>query len=359
MKHILTYCSLILSACVLTLCASGCSEEAEELDIEVEDTVWKENHTYRLPVVFHVLYSREDNRQQYTTPGHLQQVIDNVNLLYRNSGTDMNLEFVMAAKDPDGEPLEEPGVHRLKWSPSVMDCNAFMKSDEAKYIDLLWDQNRYINIVLYTFTDNNLMGYSSFPYTVAPAYLEGCEQLASAINPEQLNHPQCVSINNKFIYDMRADYTKHCDVTTYIPSDIVVTVAHEIAHYLGLRHAFSEDLTASNPYNTCVNSDFCDDTPTYNKHSYDQLLKSYGVDYPKHFDTLVERVDCETNEVFTSTNIMDYAVTCGYSFTDGQRDRIRYILENGIFVPGPKRTQPASRAMMGTEKVILPIQVME
>ncbi len=362
MKQILKYCSVILSACVLTLCASGCGEEVEDLDVgeEAEDTVWSENHAYKLPVVFHVLYSREDNRQQYTTPGHLQKVMDNVNLLYRNSGTDMNMEFVMAKTDPEGNALEEPGVHRLQWSPSVMDCNAFMKSNDEKYLNLMWDQNRYINIVLYTFKDNNLMGYSSFPYTVAPAYLEGCEQIPSAISPEQLNHPQCVSINNKFIYDMREDYAKHCDVTTYIPSDIVVTIAHEIGHYLGLRHAFSEDLKASNPYNTCVNSDFCDDTPTYNKYSYDWLLKSYGVDYPKHFDALVERVDCETNEIYTSTNIMDYAVTYGYSFTDDQRDRVRYILENGIFIPGPKRPQAAaSRAMPGTEKVVLPIRAME
>ncbi len=362
MKYILKHCSIILSVCILTFLTSGCSEdEVEDMDVEVgEDTEkWKENHTYKLPVVFHVLYSREDNRQQYTTPGHLQKVIDNVNLLYRNSGVDMNLEFVMATKDPDGNPLEEAGVHRMQWSPSIMDCNAFMKSDKEEYLNLMWDQNRYINIVLYTFKDNNLMGYSSFPYTVAPAYLEGCEQLPSAINPEQLNHPQCVSINNKFIYDMREDYTKHCDATTYIPSDIVVTIAHEIGHYLGLRHAFSEDLKASNPYDTCVNSDFCDDTPTYNKYSYDLLLKSYGVDYPKHFDTLVERVDCETNEVYTSTNIMDYVVTYGYSFTDDQRNRVRYILENGIFIPGPKKPQVVSRAMMGTEKVVLPVQVME
>ncbi len=367
-KHILTNYAVILLACILTFCVSGCDKddeepikETEENNDPMEDAEWEENHTYKLPVVFHVLYSREDNRQQYTEPGHLKKVIDNVNLLYRNSGTDMNLEFVMATKDPNGNPLEEAGVHRLQWSPSVMNCNEFMKSDETKYLDLMWDQNKYINIVLYTFSDNNLMGYSSFPYTVAPAYLEGCEQLQSVITPEQLNHPQCVSINNKFIYDMRADYTKPCDVTTYIPSDIVVTVAHEIAHYLGLRHAFSEDLTASNPYNTCVNSDFCDDTPTYNKYSYDLLLKSYGVDYPKHFNTLVERIDCETDEIYISTNIMDYAVTYGHSFTNEQRDRIRYILENGIFIPGPKRPQstPSSHAMMGRGKVVLPIQAME
>ncbi len=358
MMNRLKHYSFALIACALTFCASGCSED-DVVEEPPVDTEWKENHTYRLPVVFHVLYSREDNRQQYTDPGHLQKVIDNVNLLYKNSGADMNLEFVMATETPDGKRLKEPGVNRLQWSPSVMDCNAFMKSDEQKYLDLMWDHNRYINIVLYTFTNNNLMGYSSFPYTVAPAYLEGCEQLSSVINPEQLNHPQCVSINNKFIYDMRADYTQPCNVETYIPSDIVVTMAHEIAHYLGLRHAFSEDLNAPNPYNTCVNSDFCADTPTYNKFSYDQLLKSYGVDYPKHFDTLVERVDCETNEVYTSTNIMDYAVTYGHSFTPDQRARVRYILENGIFIPGPKRPQTVSRALMGTEKVVLPIQAME
>ncbi len=356
MKRFLKILPLALCVGLLFSCAEDDIQPEEQADAE---EVWTENYAYKLPVVFHVLYSREDNRQQYTDPGHLQEVMKNVNLLYRNCGTDMNLEFVMATKDPDGNPLPEPGVNRLKWSPSIMDCNEFMKSDEQKYLDLMWDQNRYINIVLYTFADNNLMGYSSFPYTVAPAALDGCEQLPSVIAPEQLSHPQCVSINNKFIYDMRADYTQPCNVETYIPSDIVVTLAHEIAHYLGLRHAFSEDLTQSNPYNTCVDSDFCADTPPYNKYSYDNLLKSFGADYPRHFDDLVERIDCKTGEVYPSTNIMDYAVTYGNAFTPDQRDRIRYILENGIFIPGPKKPQVADRSMLGTKKVVLPIRAME
>ncbi len=334
----------------------------KQVSVSQKGVVWKENHTYKLPVVFHVLYAREDNRQQYTDPGHLQKVIDNVNLLYKNCGVEMNLEFVMAPEDPNGNALEEPGVHRVQWSPSIMDCNAFMKSDDEKYLDLMWDQNRYINIVLYTFNDNNLMGYSSFPYTVAPAELEGCEQLTSAINAKQLNHPQCVSINNKFIYDMRDDYTKHCNATTYIPSDIVWTIAHEVGHYLSLRHAFSEDANASSvnaAYDTCINSDFCADTPSYNKYRYNLILQGFGADYPKHFDELVKRTDCETGEEFISTNIMDYVVTYGYSFTGNQKNRIRYILENGIFIPGPKKSQPQSRALMGTEKVVLPIRCME
>ncbi len=366
MKSIRNTLSLVSLAIAMVFAATACSEDGvqditEDTPPPTPDTVWSEGHHYRLPVVFHVLYSRDDNRQQYTDPGHLQKIIDNVNLLYKNCGTDMGLEFVMATHDPQGNPLSEPGVNRLKWSPSVMRASEFMKSSDEKNLALMWDQNRYINIVLYTFTDNNLMGYSSFPYTVVPATLEGCEQISEAILPEQLSHPQCVSINNKFIYDMRQDYTQPCTPETYIPSDIVVTMAHEIAHYLGLRHAFSEDITLPNPYNTCIDSDFCDDTPTYNKHSYDMLLKSFGTEYPQHFTTLVERVDCNTNDVYVSTNIMDYAVTYGNTFTDGQARRIRYILENGIFVPGPKRpgTATAVRGTRATHKVVLPICVME
>ncbi len=361
-RNFLKYYATFLLAGTLAFSITGCSDEEDELSpappVE-EEEVWSENYHYKLPVVFHVLYAAENNRQQYTEVGHLQKVIDNVNLLYKNSGTDMNLEFVMATEDPDGNELEEPGVHRLKWSPSIMNCNNFMKSDDPKYLDLMWDQNRYINIVLYTFSDNNLMGYSSFPYTVSPAELEGCEKLDTAISYQQLSHPQCVSINNRFIYDMRDDYNKRCDVDTYIPSDIVVTIAHEIGHYLGLRHAFSEDLTAPIAYNTCINSDYCDDTPIYNKYNYDKLLTSYGTAYPKKFDILVYRDNCETGEQFVSTNIMDYAVTYGCTFTDDQRDRVRYVLENGIFVPGPKKPSSAQRAPKSTKKVKLPIQAME
>jgi hypothetical protein len=36
---------------------------------------------------------------------------------------------------------------------------------------------------------------------------------------------------------------------------------------------------------------------------------------------------------------MDYAVSYSNTFTANQRERVRYILEKGAFVPGPKNRE--------------------
>ena len=56
-----------------------------------------------------------------------------------------------------------------------MDCEKFMENkDNLKY---LWDTDRYINIMLYTFSNENILGISHLPYTIAPDKLDGLNQL--------------------------------------------------------------------------------------------------------------------------------------------------------------------------------------
>lgn len=55
--------------------------------------------------------------------------------------------------------------------------------------------------------------------------------LAYEVDYTNIPYPHCVSINNDYIYDHDAYYSS---------SDIVATLTHELGHYLGLRHAFSE-----------------------------------------------------------------------------------------------------------------------
>ena len=111
----------------------------EEIHVSQLAEVFSENHHYKLPVVFQVLYVNKSDKNQYVEEGHLQKLLDKVNELYRNCGEGLGLEFVMATEDPEGNTLEEPGVNRVMWTTSTIDCQAFMNSyKEKRYLDLIW-----------------------------------------------------------------------------------------------------------------------------------------------------------------------------------------------------------------------------
>lgn len=299
---------------------------------------------YRLPVVFHVLYNKESNKKQNVIEGHLAELIGEVNKLYAQCGVDLGLEFVMATHDPEGNLLEEPGVDRHKINEATLNSSFFMGygRDPKKYCSYMWDPNRYINIFIYTFEDKGILGISHFPYAIKPHAMEGLAELETDAPWEELPWPQCVSINNEYIYSHEAYYTM---------TDVVNTLAHELGHFLGLRHAFSED-PETYDRDICLDSDFCTDTPTYNKVAYDKFMQgcmtSGGSVDDNEKQLLMMREDCETGEEFRSTNIMDYAYTEANRFTPQQAARIRYVLEHSPYIPGPKvrlpEQKPATKA---------------
>ena len=299
---------------------------------------------YRLPVVFHVLYHKESNKKQNVIEGHLAELIAEVNKLYAQCGVDLDMEFVMATHDPEGNLLEEAGVDRHKINEATINSSFFMGygRDPKKYCAYMWDPNRYINIFVYTFEDKGILGISHFPYAIKPLAMEGLAELETDAPWEELPWPQCVSINNEYIYSHEAYYTM---------TDVVNTLAHELGHFLGLRHAFSED-PETYDRDICLDSDFCTDTPTYNKVAYDKFMQgcmqSGGSIDDNEKQLLLMREDCETGEEFRSTNIMDYAYTEANRFTPQQAARIRYVLEHSPYIPGPKvrlpEQMPATKA---------------
>lgn len=296
---------------------------------------FNENHRYKLPVVFHTLYWNQSNKQHYVEEAQLQKLLERVNDYYANSGVDMNVEFVMAEEDPDGNVLAEPGIDRKKWQYTTMDCSIFMGSGQEQYKNLLWDTERYVNVVLYNFSDPQIMGIAQFPWMPAPYELPGAGQMEQGADPDSNPYPQCVSINNKYIYDLPDEG----DV--YSMSNVAVTLSHELGHFLGLYHAFNQQINGNT--NTNEDTDYCTDTPPYNKYLYDNALNAYFQTNPEitsksseAYSTYVMRTNSQTLEPFRSTNIMDYAITDGNRFTAEQAARVKYTLQHALFMPGPK-----------------------
>ena len=302
-----------------------------------------EEYHYELPVIFHVLYEDENSLQKVNS-SCLSHILDKVNSLYKskNNSVDMNLTFTLATTDKNGETLPNPGVEYIQWPESYpIDCEAFMKDNSGKYVKYLWDPNSYINIMVYNFTtepnsNSVTLGISHIPFsTTGKHYLEGLgETDYSHLTLANLQFPLCVSINSLYI-------NEESTPTEYSTADIVVTLAHELGHYLGLHHVFAETDNG-----TCEDTDYCKDTKSYNKQEYDSNCDYiYENEREKYtFKNLVKRTGCDGIE-FISYNIMDYAISYSNQFTQNQRERIRHVLSYSPLIPGPKKGDIDTRAL--------------
>lgn len=304
-----------------------------------------EELTYRIPVIFHVLYKDKNDPHQYISANRIKQVLDKVNQYYDgktiatggDAGQDINLEFYLPETDEAGQPLETPGVEYIAWNEMPIDCEDFMTSDNDRILDLLWDMNKYINIMLYNFAEVGnggiILGISHLPLsTQGKNYLEGLTAVEyTHMENSNLGYPQCVSINSLYFdEDTPAGY--------YNAMDANVTLAHELGHYLGLHHAFDEDDNAEETgglSTACIDSDYCPDTPSYNRYAYQMMLEEY---YKNFSMEAFERENCQTGETFISYNLMDYEISHSDRFTPDQRARMRHVLEYSPLIPGPKKT---------------------
>jgi zinc-dependent metalloproteinase lipoprotein len=323
---------------------TSCSSDDEEYNAEggntlpEEEVVYATDDTeYEIPVVFHVFYSIQRDSLEYIKEGHLPKVLDAVNRRFANCGVNLKLSFKLAEVDPQGNAMPEPGVDRQKVRVATLNSTDFLK--DSAYAHYMWDQTKYLNICLFKEKNAAVLGISSFPYTLHPDTLAGMPKLMEPISVNELDYPHCVYVNSRYIYDLEPE--------NYKTSEIVGSLCHEIAHYLGLRHAFGEDpVTYSRDCD--IDTDFCEDTPTYNKSKYDSyLLSNYpynGVFTPELVEQLAWRTNSVTGERFVSTNIMDYAVSYLNTLSPQQCERIRYILMRSPYVPGPKVKREESAA---------------
>lgn len=223
-----------------------------------------EELTYRIPVIFHVLYKDKNDQHQYISDDRIKQVLNKVNQYYKgktvatggDAGQDINLEFYLPENDEAGNQLETPGIEYIAWDEMPIDCEAFMESKNSKILNMLWDMNKYINIMLYNFAEvegGTILGISHLPLsTQGKNYLEGLQAVDyTHMENSHLGYPHCVSINTLY-------FDQDTQSNSYNSADANVTLAHELGHYLGLHHAFNESSEDIN-----ADSDYCLDTPPY------------------------------------------------------------------------------------------------
>lgn len=273
-----------------------------------QDTISGEFH-YELPVIFHVIYSAEEDTLQYVKSEVIHHLIEQCNQLFQhsNGSVDMNLHLTAVTQDPAGNPLPEPGIHRvLRTNSAYKNSETFLKETNTIDGDLLWDPNQYVNVFVFTFVESNISGRTTLPFTPRQNSLPGL--IANNMYYTKIpDFPYGITLNNRYIYE----------------EDSYKTMAHELGHYLGLLHVFTEaDHT----------TDYCDDTYDYDRAAYENKLKE-NPDL-----TLQEKYQRQSTEgiSFTSYNIMDYYYSYQNQFTPDQFLRVRHVLEHSPLIPGPK-----------------------
>ncbi|EMR04320.1 zinc-dependent metalloproteinase lipoprotein, family [Cesiribacter andamanensis AMV16] len=279
---------------------------------------------YRIPVIVHVVHNGEPigtgpnimAAQVYSQIESLnedlrRQNADRVNTraIFAPMAADMELEFVPATVDPDGNQLAEPGIRRYHGKRASWD----LRDDVEKILKpaTIWDPTRYSNMWSASFGGNmaGLLGYAQFPEssglngmptTPQSALTDGTVMVYTSFG--------CSTKDPGGIFSLRAPYNQGR------------TTTHEVGHWLGLRHIWGDG--------GCLVDDFVADTPAAAASNSGCNLTANSCNSNQAGD-LPDMVE----------NYMDYSNDgCMNAFTAGQKARTQAVMLNS-----PRRRElPAS-----------------
>lgn len=300
---------------------------------------------YILPVICHVFYTSKGD-STYIPPERIAHIFDQVNAYYKKNH--INVTFRLTTLPPVGKDgIDYAGVEYIPWKEKSIKMSEVMGDEKvnAPYKKYLWDPNRYINVMFYNFKPETEDGeYITLGVSHLPLTFEGKNRLkglqdvdslkyGSYFTLNDINWAPCSSINSTYAYE-------ESDGNSYNTADVTVTVAHELGHYLGLLHAFTEN-EAGEMADSCGNSDYCDDTPSYNRVAYTQWLNNFFEEHRNdkqfYMEDVVGRHGCEVDS-FPSHNIMDYYMSFTDEFTADQKARMNNVLTYSPLVPRNART---------------------
>lgn len=292
--------------------------------------------TYCIPVVFHVLVnSANTDVPDSTLKSYLKSMNDDFNRRnsdtmstpndFKNIVSGANIEFVLATKDSAGNPAS--GIVRK--STDIIQFNlppntATMKLS-ATSGSLAWDPDRFLNFwvcnLIINGGGNGLLGFAQPP----------------------LNHSFWPS--NTFTGLIRETDGVALDESVFYSAAYRRVLAHEVGHYLSLRHVWGDKLVCSDP------GDYIDDTP-------DQSETSQGNPCGQARNTCTEtppKLNVEDMQI----NYMSYHTgSCQTAFSKGQTRQMRSVLKTdrtklayvckvkGVWVSDINNTNPINPIMV-------------
>jgi PKD repeat protein len=262
--------------------------------------------SYTIPVVVHVIHNGENvgsgtNISQAQINSQISVLnadfagtglnVGNVPSAFSTLVADCQITFCAALKDPSGNVLAEPGIHRVNRSTAGFTAPPY---SNTSYIDgtikpaTVWSPSNYLNMWVLNL-GGGLLGYATFPGGTGLTGLSGFG--TATTDGVVIGYNYFGNTGN-----VSAPYNKGR------------TATHEVGHWLGLRHIWGDS--------NC-GSDFCTDTPT-------QQSANYGCpNYPNP--------SCN-NTSDMHMNFMDYTDdACMYMFTPNQKTRVQTAMANGTY----------------------------
>ena len=262
-----------------------------------------------IPVVVHVIHSGEAiGTAPNITDAQVESQIAVLNQDFRRKigtpgfnsdpvGADVEIEFVLAKVDPNGNPTN--GINRVNLgqsSWSTKDVDAIVKPTT------IWDSTQYMNMWSLKFSDDKLLGFAQFPDRSG---LQGLDSSNGASTTDGVVSSFDVFGSSDFGggFLLSATYNKGR------------TMSHEVGHFLGLRHIWG-DGSGNQARNIpdCTATDYCADTPQVGWQHYDCNTV---------YDT------CPEEGVDMVQNYMDYSTDqCMNIFTQNQKDRMITVMNS-------------------------------
>lgn len=269
---------------------------------------------YKVPVVIHIMHIGEQigtgsnisNDQIYSAISSINDAYrKKAGTIYNGNGVDMEIEFCLAQKDPNGNATT--GINRVDASATgsygtqgITDANEINIKALSK-----WSNTKYYNIWVVSEIDDNDAGSGVQGY----AYFAG----ASA------NVDGAVMLYNSFGYDPEGT-SRNYNLKSYTNKNI--TCIHELGHAFGLYHTFEGDgsgSTCPSATNGCGSGvgDCCADIPAHMRSQSNCV-------------TGINSCDNTTSRELFIHNYMDYSSdACQNMFTANQYTRARSFLASG------------------------------
>ncbi len=219
----------------------------------------------------------EDFRRMQGTPGFNAH----------EDGADIEIEFCLADKDPNGVGMMEAGIDRIDRSSMSFDDPPFTQGYVEQVIKAptIWDPYKYMNIWVCEL-QTNVLGFATYP---DPSGLPGFNNFGV----DDTNDG--VVINNR-------SFGRTTELSP--PYNEGRSTTHEVGHWLGLRHIWGDG--------PCGSDDYCDDTPAADA---------------AHYGCPNAPESCGELSMFQ--NYMDYTDDrCMNIFTKDQKTRMRVIMDN-------------------------------
>lgn len=370
--------SILFVLPALMLLLAGCKSEKPGPTPPVQDDIPEGT----IPVVFHVLYEDAADVTQNPSAAIIRQRLDLMNKFYASTlftqanipgvpSRNIGLTFTLATRDPQGKVLAEPGIDRVMYAGSTnMSADDFLHSSSTsvKNKAIFWDPNRYVNIWLFGFLtssdperdESSVTGISFLPYctTTHPlALLNGSDPKSpgEAYFSTLPTYMHGITLNNRyFLPPTGIDPSNQWGLIN--EDERLFTLCHEMGHYLGLRHAFSETNGCDDPDN--ASDDGCADTPKYDRAAYMATIQP-ALDGDIAVGELpynpYERQPCDGSGLFLSTNVMDYYFSVRTQFTSDQKGRIEHVVAYSPLIPrGKSQTKALLENFTGEIPDVLP-----